>query len=114
MSTQEKVKEPSLSTLLTMKSVGISIPEKPASREEISTWVRVLVHNWHQGTVGVKGRSDVAFSGKKPWKQKGTGRARAGTARSPLWRGGGVIFGPQAKVKTLRVSQKQKKNVMHD
>ena len=44
------------------------------------------MQNWRQGTVGCKDRGEVAFSNKKPWKQKGTGRARAGSARSPLWR----------------------------
>lgn len=48
--------------------------------------------NARKGTRAQKGRSDVARSGKKPWRQKGTGRARAGTAASPLWRGGGRIF----------------------
>ena len=62
----------------------------------MAIYVRALLQNWRQGTVACKGRSDVSYSNKKPWKQKGTGRARAGSARSPLWRGGGVIFGPQA------------------
>ena len=48
--------------------------------------------NARRGTRAQKGRSDVAKSGKKPWRQKGTGRARAGAASSPLWRGGGKIF----------------------
>lgn len=76
-------------------------------------WIRSLLQNWRQGTVGCKDRSEVARSGKKPWKQKGTGRARAGTARSPLWRGGGVIFGPQPRTRTLSVSSKLKKNVLN-
>ena len=58
------------------------------------------------GTVMTKGRSDVSGGGKKPWRQKGSGRARAGTSRSPIWRGGGIIHGPHPRDYEMRVPKK--------
>ncbi len=56
--------------------------------------VKVFLNNQRQGTQKAKTRAEVSGGNQKPWKQKGTGRARAGTSRSPLWRGGGVAFAP--------------------
>ncbi|MEE8576801.1 MAG: 50S ribosomal protein L4, partial [candidate division Zixibacteria bacterium] len=62
-----------------------------------------------QGTASTKERSDVRGGGRKPWRQKGTGRARAGTTSSPLWRGGGIVFGPHPRKYGSRFPKQMKK-----
>ncbi len=61
------------------------------------------------GTAATKTRRDISGGGKKPWRQKGTGRARAGTTRSPIWRGGGTVFGPHPREYAFKVPRKVRK-----
>ncbi len=65
--------------------------------------------NQRQGTHSTKTKGLVSGGGKKPWKQKGTGRARAGSIRSPLWRTGGIVFGPQPRDYSYKLPKKVKK-----
>ena len=65
--------------------------------------------NRRQGTASTKGRSEVSGSGAKPWRQKGTGRARAGSRRSPIWVGGGTVFGPKPRDYRIKLPKKMKR-----
>ena len=71
--------------------------------------VRMQMASRRRGTASTKERGDIRGGGKKPWRQKGTGRARAGTTRSPLWRGGGTVFGPRPKEYAYKVPRKVRK-----
>ncbi|MDK2936732.1 MAG: large subunit ribosomal protein [Eubacteriaceae bacterium] len=77
-------------------------PNEPVVHEVVVA----LLANRRQGTRSAKTRSEVRGGGRKPWRQKGTGRARAGTIRSPLWKGGGVIFAPKSRDFSKKVNKK--------
>ena len=81
----------------------------PVNEDVIYEVVRMQMAGRRSGTASTKGRSDVRGGGKKPWRQKGTGRARAGHSRSPIWRGGGIIFGPQPRSYAYKVPKKVRK-----
>src|SRR5262249_42244363 len=74
--------------------------------------VVMQLNNRRAGTAATKSKGFVRGGGKKPWRQKGTGRARAGSIRSPLWVGGGTIFGPQPKDYSFRMPRKARKEAL--
>lgn len=90
-------------------AVTVSLDAAPVAAKAYAVSIRRLLQQWRQGTVGCKSRGEVSMSNRKPWKQKGTGRARAGTFRSPLWRKGGVIFGPQPRVREICIPKAQRR-----
>ena len=74
--------------------------------------IRMQMARKRSGSASTKPRAMVRGGGAKPWRQKGTGRARAGTIRSPLWQGGGVVFGPSPRTHDLAVSKKVRKGAL--
>ncbi len=82
--------------------------EKTASHVVHRALIRQLA-NARQGNACTKTRAEVRGGGRKPWRQKGTGRARAGSIRSPLWRGGGVTFGPKPRDFETKLNRKERR-----
>ncbi len=74
--------------------------------------VRHFMASWRQGTHATKSRGMVSGGGRKPWRQKGTGRARQGSIRAPQWKGGGVVFGPQPRDYSFKMNNKEVKLAM--
>lgn len=101
-----------------LDSEGIKLSEKPTpvSLRVNESAPKYLIHkavviqdcNRRQGTASSKTRSEVRGGGKKPWKQKGTGQARSGSSNSPLWKGGGVTFGPKPRAYEKKINLKEK------
>lgn len=91
---------------LTLAPEVFEVPVRP---EILNLVVRSQRAKVRSGTHATKNRSAKRGGGAKPWRQKGTGRARAGTIRSPLWRGGGVVFGPSPRDYSFKVNKKVRK-----
>ena len=91
------------------KEVGktnISWLETEKGEDALHLVITALHAGQRNGTASTKSRSQIALTGRKPWKQKGTGRSRAGTASSPIWRGGGIAFGPKPRTYAKKVNKK--------
>jgi len=97
---------------ITQVEVNEDVFEKKVNESIYYEVIKMQMANARKGTVCTKGRSDVRGGGAKPWRQKGTGRARAGTSRSPIWRGGGIVFGPKPRVYSMNVPKKIKKQAL--
>lgn len=99
-----------INLLSTENSKGIDIPESVFGKDFNESLIHQVVVSYlagaRQGSAKQKNRSDVRGGGKKPYRQKGTGRARAGTIRSPLWRGGGVTFASRPRDFSKKVNKK--------
>jgi large subunit ribosomal protein L4 len=84
-------------TIAAAKEAKIDVIENGRGTQALHDVVVALRANRRSGSANTKTKAEVAYSGKKPWRQKGTGRARAGYASSPVWSGGGVVFGPKPR-----------------
>jgi len=95
------------------EEMDFKLDEKGASYKDLLVqYIKVFQINQRQGNAHVKTRSEVSGGGKKPWRQKGTGRARVGSNRSPLWVGGGTIHGPVSKNWQAKMSKVMKQNAL--
>jgi len=94
----------------------IEVPEGlfggPVHQDLLYRAVRVYLANQRQGTAKAKTRSEVSGGGRKPWRQKGTGRARHGSIRSPIWRHGGVTFGPRPRKVRLSLPKRMRRKAL--
>ena len=94
----------------------VEVPEElfgaPVNRDLLYRAVRIYLTNQRQGTAKAKTRGEVAGGGRKPWRQKGTGRARHGSIRSPIWRHGGVTFGPVPRKVRLSLPKRMRRKAL--
>lgn len=89
-------------------TISDSIFKIEANDDALKKMIRLQLDSQRQGSVKTKSRAEVSGGGKKPWKQKGTGRARAGSSRSPLWRHGGHVFALTSRDYTFKINRKER------
>jgi len=87
-------------------NISNEIVKQESNNEILYQEVRRYLASIRSGTSSTKGRSEVRGGGRKPWRQKGTGNARAGSIRSPIWKGGGVVFGPKPRNYSFKLNKK--------
>lgn len=104
-----------MSTLKVFNTAGQTAGEKTVEdgilildrgQQAVKDTVVAIMNGWRAGTASTKTKAEVSGSGKKPWKQKGTGRASFGTTRNPVWKGGGVAFGPRPRDFSQKINKK--------
>lgn len=95
-------------------SENIQIENFKPNMDVLHKYVVAFLANQRQGNASTKTRSEVSGSGRKPWRQKGTGRSRVGSIRSPVWRHGGIVFGPKNRDFSQRLPKKMKQIALKD
>jgi large subunit ribosomal protein L4 len=98
----------SVLTVEAAQKANLNLTEKGKGRPVLHQAVVTLQANRRRGNASTKTRNEVSGSGKKPWRQKGTGRARIGSVRAPHWRGGGIVFGPRPRDYSKKINLKMK------
>jgi large subunit ribosomal protein L4 len=93
-------------------NLNAAIFEVPSNAALIAQAIRVRMANARVGTANVKVRDEVRGGGRKPWRQKGTGRARQGSIRAPQWRGGGVVHGPRVRIIELAMPKQMRRRAL--
>src|ERR1700756_2326259 len=96
-------------TIAAAKEAKIEVIENGRGSQALHDVVIALRANRRSGSANTKTKAEVVYSGKKPWRQKGTGRARAGYTSSPIWSGGGVVFGPKPRDYSKKVPKNVKR-----
>src|ERR1700746_2850751 len=96
-------------TVAAAKEANIDVIANGRGTQAVHDVVVAMRANRRSGSANTKTKAEVAYSGKKPWRQKGTGRGRAGYTSSPVWSGGGVVFGPKPRDYSKKVRKRDKK-----